>query len=220
LRNLRCLLRIRGKCTTDEISAAGPWLAYKGHLSNISENTLIGAMNDETERINSAFDYEGDREELTIPEMAKRWRSRGQPWMIVADSNYGEGSAREHASLQPRWLGAKLVVARSFARIHATNLKKQAILPLTFGNESDYYFIGGGDIVETVGLDRLLRGDEAAKIELKVTKSDGMVHNIPVEHTMSGDQLAYFLAGSALNLIRDSRKAHLDPQVYVDSMLC
>ncbi|KAH9441881.1 hypothetical protein Pst134EA_032142 [Puccinia striiformis f. sp. tritici] len=114
--DLKCLLRIQGKCTTDEISAAGKWLKFKGHLSNISENTLIGAKNDENGKINSAFEsIDGKAIEDTIPNVAKRWKSNGQPWMIVADSNYGEGSAREHASMQPRFLGAKLILAKSFA---------------------------------------------------------------------------------------------------------
>ncbi|GAA98776.1 uncharacterized protein L969DRAFT_18393 [Mixia osmundae IAM 14324] len=203
--NLRCLVRLVGKTTTDEISAAGAWLKYKGHLSNISENTLIGATNDENGKINSAVDYEPGQPEGTIPEMAKRWRERGQPWMIVADSNYGEGSAREHASLQPRFLGCRVILSKSFARIHETNLKKQAVLPLTFANAGDHAKIGGGDIVSTIGLDALLRGNEQAKLHVSVKKADGTELHLPVEHTMSADQIGWFLAGSALNLIRQSR---------------
>ncbi|GAA5969399.1 hypothetical protein JCM11641_008104 [Rhodosporidiobolus odoratus] len=199
--DLRCLLRIRGKCTTDEISAAGKWLKYKGHLSNLAENTLVGATNDETERVNSAIDFKTG-EEGTIPEIAKAYKARGQPWMIVTDHNYGEGSAREHASLQPRFLGAKLILARSFARIHRTNLAKQGVLPLTLANENDYSLILAGDSVRTSGLDSLLRGNLGAEVDLIVTRSDGTEAVIKTLHGLSRDQVEYVASGSALNLLR------------------
>lgn len=209
LPGLRCLLRIRGKCTTDHISAAGPWLKYKGHLSNLAENTLIGASNDETGNVNEALDYVPGEELDTIPGMAKRWRARGQPWMIVADHNYGEGSAREHAALQPRLYGCHLVLARSIARIAETNLRKQGVLTLLFENEDDYLKIGSGDLVETVNLSDLLRpdGDLSTVVRVRVTKfnEDGSVQEafeLPTRHSLSATHLAWIRAGSALNLIR------------------
>ncbi|KDN47571.1 aconitate hydratase [Tilletiaria anomala UBC 951] len=216
LPSMRCLLRIRGKCTTDHISAAGPWLKYKGHLSNLAENTLIGAMNDENGEVNSARDFEaaaGDKEQEwdTIPSMAKRFRARGQPWMIVADHNYGEGSAREHAALQPRFYGCNLIVARSIARIAETNLRKQGVLTLLFANEDDYSKIAAGDLVETVNLSELIdpvKGDLGTQVQLRVTKfaEDGKsvreVLHIRTVHTLSKTHLDWIRAGSALNLIR------------------
>ncbi|KAL5534292.1 hypothetical protein ACEPAG_754 [Sanghuangporus baumii] len=205
LPSLKVLMRVRGKCTTDHISAAGPWLKYKGHLSNISENLLITATNDEGGDVNVAFDRDHGPSESssdTIPNVAKRLRARSQPWALVVDENYGEGSAREHAALQPRFYGCALIVARSFARIHETNLKKQGILPLWFVESSDYSRIGSGDVVETIGLGDLLNGDSTSTIRLKVTKRDGQTFEIPTRHTMSSDQLKWLRAGSALNYIR------------------
>ncbi|KAG4217728.1 hypothetical protein PC116_g33792, partial [Phytophthora cactorum] len=136
LTGLRVLVKVTGKCTTDTISAAGPWLKYKGHLPNISENTLNTAINAETGEVNVAYDLDGSKH--TIPELGKRWKKAAQPWLVVAEHNYGEGSAREHAALQPRYLGARIVLSKSFARIHETNLKKQGVVPLTFADEADY----------------------------------------------------------------------------------
>lgn len=215
LPTMRCLLRIRGKCTTDHISAAGPWLKYKGHLSNLAENTLIGATNDATGQVNEAQDYTAEAPRMdTIPSMAKRWRARGQPWMIVADHNYGEGSAREHAALQPRLYGCALVLARSIARIAETNLRKQGVLTLLFENEDDYLKIDGGDVVETVNLSELMRpgGDLATQVRVRVTKlnDDGSVREqfeLPTKHSLSATHLAWIRAGSALNCIR-AQAAH------------
>ncbi|KAJ7655077.1 aconitate hydratase [Mycena polygramma] len=203
---MKILMRVRGKCTTDHISAAGPWLKYKGHLTNISENLLITAVNDEGGEVNVAFDHDasqGQPSSDTIPGVAKRFKSRNQPWSLVVDENYGEGSAREHAALQPRFYGCGMIIARSFARIHETNLKKQGVLPLWFADKADYSRIGSGDVVETIGLSELLEGNPDAQIKLKVTKLDGQVFEIQVKHTMSADQLAWLKAGSALNHIRD-----------------
>ncbi|KZT74787.1 aconitate hydratase [Daedalea quercina L-15889] len=202
---LKVLMRVRGKCTTDHISAAGPWLKYKGHLTNISENLLITASNDEGGDVNVAFDHEHESSQSetdTIPNVAKRFKARKQPWALVVDENYGEGSAREHAALQPRFYGCAMIVARSFARIHETNLKKQGILPLWFADKADYARIGSGDVVETLGLADLLTGVPGATIKLKVTKRNGDVFEIPTKHTMSSDQLKWLRAGSALNHIR------------------
>ncbi|KAF9270426.1 aconitate hydratase [Marasmius fiardii PR-910] len=216
LPELKVLMRVRGKCTTDHISAAGPWLKYKGHLTNISENMLITAVNDEGGDVNVAFDHDSEKYSQTatdtIPNIAKRLKERSQPWALIVDENYGEGSAREHAALQPRFYGCAMIIARSFARIHETNLKasgcvysclnKQGVLPLWFADKADYSKIGAGDMLETQGLADLLQGKTDASVSIKVTRRDGQVLEIPTKHTMSVDQLKWFRAGSALNYIR------------------
>lgn len=181
------------------ISAAGPWLKYKGHLPNISANTLIGAVNAATGETNVAYDDAGKQH--SIPELAEQWKDQGVPWLVVAEDNYGEGSAREHAALQPRYLGGRIIVAKSFARIHETNLKKQGLVPLTFANKEDYEKIDACDIVDTVGLYDVLQAGGQGSIELKVTKKSGETVMIPVNHTLSKDQCGFVLAGSALNLL-------------------
>ncbi|OTA53975.1 aconitate hydratase [Hypoxylon sp. EC38] len=200
LSGLRVLVKVTGKCTTDTISAAGPWLKYKGHLPNISENTLNTAINAETGEVNVAYDLDGSKH--TIPELGKRWREAQQPWLVVAEHNYGEGSAREHAALQPRYLGARIVLAKSFARIHETNLKKQGVVPLTFADEADYDRIGAGDEVATVGLYDMLVNGGKGDVALKVRKHrTGQEVLIKTKHAVSKDQAGFILAGSALNLL-------------------
>ncbi|AEO56986.1 hypothetical protein MYCTH_2302623 [Thermothelomyces thermophilus ATCC 42464] len=205
LAGLRVLVKVAGKCTTDTISAAGPWLKYKGHLPNISANTLNTAVNAETGEVNVAYDYlasPSSPEKVTIPELARRWKERGQPWLVVAEHNYGEGSAREHAALQPRYLGARLIVCKSFARIHETNLKKQGVVPLTFADPADYERIAAGDEVATLGLYEMLQRGGEGDVRLEVTKrATGEVFEVPVKHTVSQDQAKFILAGSALNLL-------------------
>ncbi|KAH8893308.1 aconitate hydratase [Thozetella sp. PMI_491] len=200
LSGLRVLVKVTGKCTTDTISAAGPWLKYKGHLPNISANTLNTAVNAATGEVNVAYDLDGSKH--TIPELAQLWKTRGQEWLVVAEHNYGEGSAREHAALQPRYLGARVIVCKSFARIHETNLKKQGVIPLTLAEESDYDKIAAGDEVATVGLYDMLKNGGQGEVSLRVTKKDnGEVIDIPVRHAVSKDQAGFILAGSALNLL-------------------
>ncbi len=209
LAGLRVLVKVAGKCTTDTISAAGPWLKYKGHLPNISANTLNTAVNGETGQVNEARDLIGDGAAHTIPELARLWgRERGQPWLLVAEHNYGEGSAREHAALQPRYLGARLVLTKSFARIHETNLKKQGVVPLTFVDEADYARIGAGDEVATVGLLDMLRNGGRGEVALRVRKhgGGGEEFTISTRHAVSKDQAAFILAGSALNLLAKQRQ--------------
>ena len=201
LENLRVLYKVKGQCTTDTISAAGPWLKYKGHLPNISANTLIGAVNAETGETNVAYDHFSHGEKMGIPQLAEKWKQQGHPWMIVAESNYGEGSAREHAALQPRYLGARVVLAKSFARIHETNLKKQGMVPLVFKNEGDYDAFKAGDTVRTVGLRQMLEDGGKGEVRLKVKAKDGGEREVKVKHTISGDQAGFILAGSALNLL-------------------
>ena len=200
LTDLRVLIKVKGQCTTDTISAAGPWLKYKGHLPNISANTLIGAVNAATDEVNVAYDV--DNAYMTIPELAEKWKEQGQQWLVVAEHNYGEGSAREHAALQPRFLGGRIILAKSFARIHETNLKKQGVVPFTFADEADYDKIDARDQVDTQGLYDTLKRTSAGDVSLKVTKfSSGEVYTVPVRHSLSPDQCGFILAGSALNLL-------------------
>ncbi|KAI8866371.1 aconitase iron-sulfur domain-containing protein, partial [Ramicandelaber brevisporus] len=191
------LIKVRGKCTTDHISAAGPWLKYKGHLDNISENTLIGATNaenGETNRVRSQRTGEWD----TVPAVARDYKAHGIAWVVVGDENYGEGSAREHAAMQPRYLGGKAVIVRSFARIHETNLKKQGVLPLTFADPADYDRVAPSDRVSVVGLAGL---SPQSQLHLRLHKADGSEVSIPVNHTLNDTQIEWFKAGSALNCI-------------------
>ncbi|KAH0844598.1 putative aconitate hydratase 2 [Fonsecaea pedrosoi] len=204
LKGLKVLYKVKGQCTTDTISAAGPWLKYKGHLPNIAENTLIGAVNAATGETNVAYDSDGSTS--SIPELAKKWKANGQNWLVVAEDNYGEGSAREHAALQPRYLGGQVILAKSFARIHETNLKKQGVVPLTFVNKEDYDRIDACDHVDTEGLWDVLKNGGQGEINLKVTKKNGETFTIPVNHTLSKDQCGFILAGSALNLLAKRQK--------------
>ncbi|CAK7894129.1 homocitrate dehydratase, mitochondrial [[Candida] anglica] len=200
------LLKVEGKCTTDHISAAGAWLKYKGHLENISNNTLIGAVNKETGEVNKAYDLNGDQ--YGIPELMIKWKNDGRPWVVVAEHNYGEGSAREHAALSPRFLGGSVILVKSFARIHETNLKKQGMLPLTFANEADYDKISSGDVLTTVDLVDMVAkdGNNGGNLTVKVTKKDGSEFDIQCKHTMSKDQIDFFRAGSAINHIGNQKK--------------
>lgn len=199
------LLKVQGKCTTDHISAAGVWLKYKGHLENISNNTLIGAVNAETGETNVVSDFDGTK--LSIPDLMIHWKAEGIPWAVVAEHNYGEGSAREHAALSPRFLGGRLVLVKSFARIHETNLKKQGMLPLTFADAADYDRIGSHDVIETVDLVDMLNknGDNGGTLTLRVTKPSGEQFEITAKHTMSKDQVDFFKAGSAINFIGNQK---------------
>lgn len=205
LKDLRVLVKVTGKCTTDTISAAGPWLKYKGHLPNISTNTLNTAINAATGEVNAAYDLDGSKH--TIPDLAARWRAAGREWVVIAEHNYGEGSAREHAALQPRYLGCRAIVTKSFARIHETNLKKQGVVPLTFAEESDYDKIDAGDEIETVGLYDMLKNGGQGEVQLRVKKVGGSEVMIPVKHAVSRDHAGFVLAGSALNLLSKRSKS-------------
>ncbi|TID19254.1 hypothetical protein CANINC_003825 [Pichia inconspicua] len=200
------ILKVEGKCTTDHISAAGAWLKYKGHLSNISNNTLIGAVNKESGEVNTAYDLDGSK--FSIPDLMAKWKQENRPWIVVAEHNYGEGSAREHAALQPRFLGGKIILTKSFARIHETNLKKQGMLPLTFANEADYDKLSSGDVLKTLNLVEMIEkdGDNGGIIKMQVTKRNGEQFVFDCKHTMSADQVAFFKAGSAINYIGESKK--------------
>lgn len=193
--DLPILVKVKGKCTTDHITPAGPWFRYRGHLENISANTLIGATNAENDQVNSTWNLFAEKYGA-IAETAKEYKARGQQWVIIGDSNYGEGSSREHAALQPRFLNGVAVVARSLARIHETNLKKQGLLALTFENESDYDRIQPRDRVSLIGLDGFAPGKQ---ITLQVRQENGSVWSCQLNHTYTDAQVEYFRHGSALN---------------------
>ena len=166
-------------------------------------------MNAETGETNVAYDHfdlgkSGEPSKSGIPQLAEKWKNQGKEWMVVAESNYGEGSAREHAALQPRYLGGRVILAKSFARIHETNLKKQGIVPLVFEDESDYETVRAGDVVSTIGLYDMLQNGGKGEVSLKVEKGDGE-QIIKVMHTISKDQAGFILAGSALNLLARMR---------------
>ncbi|RAL65303.1 hypothetical protein DID88_000871 [Monilinia fructigena] len=205
LEGLRVLYKVTGKCTTDTISAAGPWLKYKGHLPNISANTLITAINAATGEVNVAYDVDGSTS--GIPELAQKWKDQGKEWLVVGESNYGEGSAREHAALQPRYLGGRVILCKSFARIHETNLKKQGVVPLTFANGDDYGKIDALDEVSTVGLYDMLKNGGKGEVSLRVKKhGSGEEIILKTKHTFSPDQAGFVLAGSALNLLANAKR--------------
>ncbi|KAI8902998.1 aconitase family-domain-containing protein [Globomyces pollinis-pini] len=188
------LIKVKGKCTTDHISMAGPWLKYRGHLDNISNNMLIGAINIENGKANSIKNITNGQFEA-VPKVARDLKAKGIKWVVVGDENYGEGSSREHAALEVRHLGGVAVIVRSFARIHETNLKKQGMLPLTFANPADYDKISPGDKLSILGLTTFAPGKQ---LTLKVHKASGDI-TFPLNHTFNLGQIEWFKAGSALN---------------------
>jgi aconitate hydratase len=193
------LIKIKGKCTTDHISAAGPWLKYRGHLDNISNNMLIGAINIENGEANN-IKNQVTGEMGKVPDVARWYKSQNIGWVAVGDENYGEGSSREHAALEPRHLGAKAIIVKSFARIHETNLKKQGMLPLTFKNPTDFDKIQPTDRLSIVGLKDLAPGKN---VECQLKHADGSVEKIELCQTMNEGQIEWFKAGSALNRMRE-----------------
>ncbi|MDR3666387.1 MAG: aconitate hydratase [Ignavibacteriaceae bacterium] len=196
------LLKAKGKCTTDHISMAGPWLRFRGHLDNISNNMFIGAVNaynDEVGKVKNV--YTGEYK--SVPEVAREYKAKGIGWIVVGDENYGEGSSREHAAMEPRFLGGRAIIVKSFARIHETNLKKQGVLPLTFANPDDYNKIREDDKVSIVGLKELAPNKQ---VKLVINHKDGSKEEALLNHTMNEAQIGWFKAGSALNLIAKSNK--------------
>ncbi|MFZ0666977.1 MAG: aconitate hydratase [Acidimicrobiales bacterium] len=192
-------VKARGKCTTDHISAAGPWLAYRGHLENISGNLFVGATNAFTGATGEGKDPI-DATTKPYPEVAKHLSLKGVKWCVVGDQNYGEGSSRELAAMEPRYRGAVVVFAKSFARIHETNLKKQGILPLVFTEESTYDLIEQDDLINVVGLAGLA---PEKLVNCSISKPDGSSVAFSCSHTLSAEQIEWFEKGSALNVIRD-----------------
>lgn len=193
------LMKAKGKCTTDHISQAGPWLKYRGHLANISNNMFIGATNAFTGEIGKGTNILTGEKGIAYPEIAKSYKQRGQGWVAIGDENYGEGSSREHAAMSPRFLGCKAVIVRSFARIHETNLKAQGVLPLTFVDPAAYEEIREDDRLSVIGLTKLAPG---SALSLRVRSVDGSVKEYAVKHTMTELQIKWFKAGSALNSLR------------------
>jgi len=200
---VRMLIKAKGKCTTDHISMAGPWLRYRGHLDNISNNLLIGALNYFNEQTNKVKHAETGVY-APVPDTARAYKAAGIPTIVVGDHNYGEGSSREHAAMEPRHLGVKAVLVKSFARIHETNLKKQGMLALTFANEADYDKLREDDMINFLDLDKFAPG---RNIQLELLHADGTKEVIETKHTYNENQIAWFRAGSALNLIKLGGKA-------------
>ena len=198
LMGVKLLIKAFGKCTTDHISMAGPWLRYRGHLDNIANNTLIGAVNAYNKQTNFVKD-QLTGEYSAVPDAQRNYKKGGIRTIVVGDHNYGEGSSREHAAMQPRHLGVAAVLVKSFARIHETNLKKQGMLALTFANESDYDLIQEDDTFNFVDIADFAPGKP---ITLEVVHADGSTDTIIANHTYNDSQIAWFKEGSALNMIK------------------
>ncbi|TGD82628.1 aconitate hydratase [Hymenobacter wooponensis] len=200
LTGLRLLIKAQGKCTTDHISMAGPWLKYRGHLDNISNNMLIGATNAFNGEANSVKDGMTQGTPYSaVPQVARNYKAQGIGSIVVGDENYGEGSSREHAAMEPRHLGVRAILVKSFARIHETNLKKQGMLALTFANKADYDLIEEDDTIDILGLTSFAPGQP---LQVRLHHADGDTDLITVNHTYNQGQIEWFKAGSALNLIR------------------
>jgi aconitate hydratase len=197
LTGMKLLIKAKGKCTTDHISMAGPWLRFRGHLDNIANNTLTGAVNFFNEQTDSV------KNQLTgeygpVPGTQRAYKAAGIPTIVVGDHNYGEGSSREHAAMQPRHLGIRVILVKSFARIHETNLKKQGMLALTFAHEADYDKILEDDTIDIVDLTSFAPDKQ---LTLKLSHADGSSETIKVNHSYNAGQIEWFKAGSALNLM-------------------
>ncbi|MCP5464358.1 MAG: aconitate hydratase [Deltaproteobacteria bacterium] len=195
---LPILLKAKGKCTTDHISPAGKWLKFRGHLDNISNNMFTGANNAFTDEIGHGTNVITGETGVGFPQIARDYKSKNTGWVVIGDENYGEGSSREHAAMEPRHLGGKAVIVKSFARIHETNLKKQGVLPLIFANPADYDKFMQNDRVSIVGLADLA---PEKNITVKIKHEDGAEESIEVRHTLTAEQIEWFKAGSALNKI-------------------
>jgi len=201
------LLKAKGKCTTDHISPAGKWLKYRGHLDNISNNMFTGAINAFTgEEGLGKSALTGEKKQFSA--IAREYKAAGQGWVVVGDENYGEGSSREHAAMEPRWLGGRAIVVKSFARIHETNLKKQGMLPLTFASAADYDRVREGDRISITGLSEFAPG---RPLTMVLKHADGSTDSFPVLHTFNQNQIGWFHAGSALNLIAAQGKRVAPP---------
>ena len=194
----KLLIKAFGKCTTDHISMAGPWLRYRGHLDNISNNCLIGAVNAYNKKTNFVKN-QLDGEYGGVPDVQREYKAKGIPTIVVGDHNYGEGSSREHAAMEPRHLGVRAVIVKSFARIHETNLKKQGMLGLTFANESDYDLIQEDDTFNFIDLENFAPDQQ---LTLEIVHQDGHKDTIKLNHTYNAQQIEWFKEGSALNLIK------------------
>jgi aconitate hydratase len=198
LRGLRVLLKAVGKCTTDHISPAGPWLRYRGHLTNISQNLFTGVNNAFADGAGNGVDVR-DGSVKPLPDLAREYKEAGIEWVAIGDENYGEGSSREHAAMEPSFMGGRAVIVRSFARIHEANLKKQGVLALTFADPADYDKIRADDTIDIVGLGDLAPGKAVTVV---VHHANGASDEVETTHTMSEEHIEWFRAGSALNVLR------------------
>lgn len=199
IKNLTVLAKVKGKCTTDHISPAGKWLKFRGHLDNISDNLLEGATNSFTGELGKGTDVSNGDKSIPFSKVARNYKKQGRPWVIIGDENYGEGSSREHAAMSPRHLGCLAVIVKSFARIHETNLKKQGVLALKFARLQDYDKILEDDRLSIIGLNEFSAGKS---LTLVITHKDGSEEKVELVHTFNNEQIKWFKAGSALNLIR------------------
>ncbi|MEY4529272.1 MAG: Aconitate hydratase, partial [Nitrospirota bacterium] len=195
---LPLLIKTKGKTTTDHISPAGPWLKFRGHLDKISDNMFLGANNAFSSEPGKGTDVLTGESGLTIAQIARRYKAKGIGSIVVGDENYGEGSSREHAAMSPRFLNVKVVLTKSFARIHETNLKKQGILALTFADPKDYEKIEQQDRISVTGLNNLTPGKP---VQVTIHKTDGTSLTIQANHSITEQQIAWFKAGSALNAL-------------------
>jgi aconitate hydratase len=195
---LPILVKTRGKTTTDHISPAGAWLRFRGHLDRISDNMFLGALNAFTGETGKGVNVLTGEAGVPLTKIARDWKAKGAGWVVIGDENYGEGSSREHAAMSPRYLGAKMVLVKSFARIHETNLKKQGILPLTFADPKDYDLFEQADRVSVVGLQALAPG---RPVEVRISKPDGRTVTIQTRHSLTEEHIGWFRAGSALNAL-------------------
>jgi aconitate hydratase len=196
------LLKARGKCTTDHISPAGAWLNFRGHLDNISKNMFLGAVNAFTGNPGEAKNlFTGEYKQ--VHEVARDYKDKGIGWIVAGDENYGEGSSREHAAMEPRFLGGKAIITKSFARIHETNLKKQGMLPLTFADPLDYNKLQENDFLSIPDLKDFAPDKQ---FRLIVKHNDGSIEEILLNHSFNTGQIEWFKAGGALNLIAESQK--------------
>ncbi len=199
---LPILLKAQGKCTTDHISMAGPWLRFRGHLDNISDNAFLGAVNAYTGKAGEGLDQVSGESAVPFPKIARHYKQEGLRWVVVGDENYGEGSSREHAAMCPRHLGAAAVIVRSFARIHESNLKKQGVLPLTFADPADYEKVHEQDRMSVLNLSSLAPD---RNLVVALHHEDGSEDSFEVAHTLNEEQIEWFHAGSALNLLREKQ---------------
>jgi len=191
------LIKTKGKTTTDHISPAGPWLRYRGHLDRFSDNMFMGATNAFAGEAGTGINVLTGQPGEAIGKIARDYKAHGIKWVAIGDHNYGEGSSREHAALSPRLLGGAAVIARSFARIHESNLKKQGLLALTFQDPADYDKIRADDRLSLVGLQEMAPGQP---VECRIKHADGTAETLRLNHTFSSSQLEWFRKGSALNL--------------------
>jgi aconitate hydratase len=207
IRGLRVLLKAKGKCTTDHVSPAGKWLTYRGHLTHVSRNLFLGAVNAFADAGPGLGVDARDGSVKPLPELALEYKGARIEWIAVGDENYGEGSSREHAAMEPRYMGGRAVLARSFARIAEANLKKQGVLPLTFADPADYDKIRVDDLVDVVDLGGLSARAPGSSVRVALRHADGTAEVIAASHTLSDEHIEWFKAGSALNLLASRRRS-------------